>query len=73
VYILWSASLAIWQLGHGSSVPSSANIVWVNALVCMIDGDVEAEKGVVKTDVIRIALIMRIKLVFFIIMFLQIY
>jgi hypothetical protein len=54
-------------------VPSSTNIVWVNALVCAIDGDVEAERDTGKTDVMRIALMMRSKMVFFMIMFLRVY
>ena len=42
-------------------------------MVCAIDGDVEAEKDAKKVDVMRIALIMGIKVVFFMIIFLQIY
>jgi hypothetical protein len=42
-------------------------------LVCAIDGDVEAERDVEKADVKRIALMMRIKVVFFMIIFLRVY
>jgi hypothetical protein len=59
-------------LEHVSFVPSSANIVWVNALVCAIDGDVEAKSDAGKTDVIRIAHMMRMKMVFFMRVFLRI-
>jgi len=47
-------------------------MVWVNALVRAIDGDVEAERDVVKADVMRIALRIRITLVFFMLTFHQI-
>jgi hypothetical protein len=42
-------------------------------LVCAIDGDVEAERDVGKADVKRIALMMRIKVVVFMVLFLRIY
>jgi len=42
-------------------------------LVCAIDGDVEAERDTGKADIMRIALMVRIKVVFFMIVFLQIY
>jgi hypothetical protein len=42
-------------------------------LVCAIRGDVEAERDTGKADIMRIALIRKIKVVFFMIIFLQIY
>jgi hypothetical protein len=42
-------------------------------LVCAIDGDVEAERDAGKADVMRIALMMRIKVIFFMMGFLLIY
>jgi hypothetical protein len=42
-------------------------------LVCAIDGDVEAEMDAGKADVMRIALMMRIKVIFFMMGFLLIY
>jgi hypothetical protein len=41
-------------------------------LVCAIDGDVEAKSDAGKTDVIRIAHMMRMKMVFFMRVFLRI-
>ena len=44
-------------------------MVWVNALVGSINGMVEAEMDAGKVDIMRIALIMIIKVFFFMIVF----
>jgi hypothetical protein len=60
-------------LEQGSSVPSSANRVWVNALGCPVDGAFEAESDAGKADIMRRAIIMRSKGVFFMRVFLQMF
>jgi len=48
-------------------------MVWVNALVCATDTDVEAERDAGNADGMRKALTMRSKVIFFILVFLQKY
>jgi len=48
-------------------------MVWVNALVCAIDGDAEATRETGNVDVMRIAFMMKMKVVFFMMVFLQFY